>query len=513
MGEGPGDTTGPSGSQEPVDVVVVGAGFSGVGMAIRLAAIGMDDFVVLDRGDDVGGTWRDNTYPGAACDVPSHLYSFSFAPNPGWSRAYSPQAEIHRYLRDCVDRFGVGGHFRFGQDVVEATYDEAAQRWRVRTGTGTTLSARVLVWATGPLSEPLVPDLPGLDRFTGQLCHTAAWDHGYDLAGKRVAVVGTGASAVQLVPEIQRRVAELVVYQRSAPWVVPRNDRAIGGRRRWLYRVFPPARLAVRAWVYLRLELLMGPVVLGRKEGRQAMIERMAGGYRKRQVPDPVLRAKLKPDYRLGCKRVLISDDYYPALTQPNVEVVPAAVREVQGDTVVDEVGGRRAVDALVLATGFRAAEPPFATRVRGTGGRRLSEAWADGVAAYLGSTVPGFPNLFMLIGPNTTLGHNSMVYMIESHLNYVVDAIGFLDRPGVGTVEVRPEVMDRFNAGLQAEMAGTTWVTGGCRSWYLDHRGTNTTLWSGTTYRFRRQTRRFHPADYLVRPPVVSRRVGGARA
>ncbi|HVX20511.1 MAG TPA: NAD(P)/FAD-dependent oxidoreductase [Acidimicrobiales bacterium] len=509
MGAGPGDAAGPSGPEEPVDVVVVGAGFSGVGMAVRLRQIGVVDFVVLDRGPDAGGTWRDNTYPGAACDVPSHLYSFSFAPNPGWSRAYSPQAEIHRYLQGCVDRFGVGGHFRFGQDVVEAAYDEAAQRWWVRTATGTVLSARVLVWATGPLSEPLVPDLPGLDGFTGRLFHTAAWDHDYDLAGKRVAVVGTGASAVQLVPEIQPEVAELVVYQRSAPWVVPRNDRPIGRRRRRLYRAFPPARLAARAWAYLRLELLMGPIVRGRNDGRQALVERMAAGYRRRQVPDPVLRAKLEPDYRLGCKRVLISDDYYPALTRPNVDVVPAAVREVRGDTVVDEAGGRRQVDAVVLATGFRAAEPTFATRIRGAGGRRLSEAWAGGMAAYLGCTVAGFPNLFMLIGPNTTLGHNSMVYMIESHLNYVAGAVAFLGRPGVGTVDVRPDVMDRFSDRVQRDMAGTAWVTGGCTSWYLDRRGRNTTLWPGTTYRFRRQTRRFHPADYVVRPPVPA---GGGR-
>jgi cation diffusion facilitator CzcD-associated flavoprotein CzcO len=250
----------------------------------------------------------------------------------------------------------------------------------------------------------------------------------------------------------------------------------------------------------------MGPVVLGRRPRRQVTIEKMAAGYRKRQVPDAVLRAKLKPDYRFGCKRVLLSDDYYPALTRSNVEVVPAGVRELDGTVVVDTDGGRREVDIVVLATGFRASEPSFARRIRGAGGRRLSEAWAEGMAAYLGSTVPGFPNLFLLIGPNTTLGHNSMIYMIESHLNYVLDALRFLARPGVGTVEVRVGVTDRFNQRVQQDMATTTWVTGGCDSWYLDHRGRNTTLWSGPTYDFRRRTRRFHPADYVVRPPAGGR-------
>jgi len=485
---------------DDVAVAIVGGGFSGIGMAIRLRQAGVGDFVVLDRGERVGGTWRDNTYPGAACDIPSHLYSFSFAPNSDWSRAYSPQAEIEQYLRACVDRFGLAGHFRFGQDVTEAAFDEPSGRWRLRTATGDRLTARVLVWATGPLSEPLVPDLPGIDDFGGRIVHTAAWDGTYDWRGQRVAVVGTGASAVQVVPELQPLAAELVVYQRSAPWIVPRNDRSIGAGRRWLYRRCPPARLAVRAWIYLRLELLLGPVLLGRDERRQGLLEKLATAYRRRQVADPALRAVLEPDYRLGCKRVLVSDDYYPALTRPNVEVVPAAVSRLRASSVVDALGGEREVDAVVFATGFRAAEPSFAGRVRGVGGQLLSAAWQAGMTAYLGSTVPGFPNLFLLIGPNTTLGHNSMVYMIESHLNYVVDAVGFLDRPGIGTVEVRRDVAERFDRRVQAELAGATWATGGCTSWYLDHRGRNTTMWSRPTYRFRRETRRFHPADYVVR-------------
>ena len=487
-----------------VEVAVVGAGFSGIGMAVGLRQAGIEDFVVLDRGLDVGGTWRDNSYPGAACDIPSHLYSFSFAPNPGWTRAFSPQPEIWRYLRDCVERFGVGHHFRYGHDVLEATFDEPAQRWRLRTSGGS-LSARVLIWATGALSEPRIPDLPGLETFEGAVFHSAAWDHDYDLRGKRVAVVGTGASAIQFVPQIQPLVAELHLYQRTPPWVVPRRDRALGRWRRRLLRRVPPARLLVRASLYLRQELLVGPAVLGRSQRRQQLIRRVAAAHLARQVPDRALRARLRPDYAIGCKRILVSDDYYPALSQPNVEVIGAAVRELLPDAVVDEHGGARQVDAVVLGTGFRAAEPSFAARIHGRDGRPLSATWSEGMAAYLGSTVPGFPNLFLLVGPNTVLGHNSMVYMIESQLRYVLSALEFLGRPGVGTVEVRPAVLARFQARLQAAMASTTWVTGGCTSWYLDSRGRNTTMWPGRTYTFRRLTRRFHPADYDLRPPPGS--------
>ena len=484
-----------------VDIAVVGGGFSGVGTAIKLRSMGIEDFVVLDRGADVGGTWRDNTYPGAACDVPSHLYSFSFAPNPDWSRAYSPQPEIWSYMQTVVERFGVGGHFRYRQDVVEARLDQTDERWHVRTATGS-LTARILIWATGSLSEPRVPDLPGLGDFTGRVFHSAAWDHGADLRGERVAVVGTGASAIQFVPQIQPTVAKLYLHQRTPPWVIPRNDRDIGRVRRWLFRHLPITQKAARLRIYLRLEYLMGPVVLGTSVRKRELLRRFARGHLFGQITDPALREALTPDYEIGCKRVLISDDYYPSLTRPNVELVTAAVGGFTSDGVVDEHGRERKVDTVILGTGFQAAEPSFARRIVGPGGVRLSETWRDGMEAYLGSTVPGYPNLFMLVGPNTTLGHNSMIYMIESQLNYVVDAIGFLARPGVGTVDVRPAVLHRYNKVLQDEMGPTMWVTGGCTSWYLDHRGVNTTLWPSHTRKFRRLTRRFHPADYTVRPP-----------
>ena len=501
-----------------VDVVVVGGGFSGIGTAIRLRQMGVEDFVVLDRGSEVGGTWRDNTYPGATCDVPSHLYSFSFAPNPEWSRSFSPQSEIWSYMRGVVDRFGVGAHFRFGQDVTEARFDETEQRWHVTTAHGS-LTARIVVWATGPLSEPKVPDLPGLANFAGPVFHSAAWDHGADLAGKRVAVVGTGASAIQFVPQIQPLVAKLYLHQRTPPWIIPRNDRDVPPARRWLFRHLPFTQKMARLRIYLRLEYLMGPVVLGTSERKRQLLRKFANGHLHHQIDDPELRSALTPDYEIGCKRILVSDDYYPSLTRANVEVVPA-VGGFTPDGVVDDHGVERQVDMVIMATGFQAAEPSFATRIVGPGGARLSEAWDTGMEAYLGSTVTGFPNLFLLVGPNTTLGHNSMIYMIESQLNYVVDAIGFLGRPGVGTVDVRPAVLERYNRRLQGAIGPTVWVTGGCTSWYLDHRGVNTTLWPRHTAVFRRLTRRFHPADYTVgppgppgarRPPVRARRTPSA--
>ena len=498
-----------------VEVAVVGGGFSGIGMAIRLRRAGIEDYVVLDRGGDVGGTWRDNSYPGAACDVPSDLYSFSFALNPDWSRAYSPQPEILEYLRQCRDRFAVADHFRYDHDVEEAAFDERTGRWRLRTNRGS-MTARILIWATGPLSEPRLPDLPGISAFEGKMFHSAAWDHGYDLAGKRVAVVGTGASAIQFVPQIQPQVAELHLYQRSAPWVLPRRDHPVSARRRRLYRWLPPIQRLSRASIYLRFEFISGPAILGRSQRRQVLLRKFARAHLSRQVPDPGLKERLKQDYQIGCKRILVSDDYYPALTQDNVEVIPAAVRELRPHGVVDEHGVERPADAVIFGTGFQAAEPSFAGRIRGQGGLSLSEKWKDGMEAYLGSAVTGFPNLFMIIGPNCTLGHNSMVYMIESHLQYAMGAIAFLSRPGVGTVEVRQQAMDRFNEDLQSAMSRTTWVTGGCTSWYLDHRGRNTTLWPDHTYRFRRLTRRFHPGDYTVAPggtrhgrPDPSRRRG----
>lgn len=474
-------------------VAIVGAGFSGLGMAIRLKRQGDEDFVVLERGADVGGTWRDNTYPGCACDVPSRLYSFSFAPNPNWSRSYSPQPEILAYLRDCVQRFGIGPHIRWNTEVTDMAWDEDTQRWRIETSQGP-LTAHVLVLGSGPLSEPALPTIPGLERFEGTVFHSARWDHSHDLTGERVAVIGTGASAIQFVPRIQPSVGRLTLYQRTPPWIIPREDQEIPGWRRTLYSAAPVAGRLTRDAIYWQRELsavgmVYQPAILQRAE-------RLVLRYMEKQVADPNLRAKLTPSYRMGCKRILLSDDFYPALTQSNVEVITEHIREIRPTSIINVDGAEREIDTLILATGFHVADVPIAQRVRGRNGQRLSEVWRDGAEAYLGATVSGFPNLFFLIGPNTGLGHTSMIFMIEAQISYTLDALRYMRRQGVTSIDVRPSVVRSFNERVQHRMRHTIW-TSGCASWYLDARGRNSTLWPGFTWEFWLRTRRFDPARY----------------
>src|SRR3954452_387650 len=417
-----------------VDVAIVGAGFSGLGLAIRLREQGERDFIVLERGSDVGGTWYFNTYPGCACDVPSHLYSFSFAPNPEWTQTYSPQGEIEDYLRRCADRFDVRRSIRFGCEVTGAAWDEEGGRWRVETSDGT-LAARVLVSAMGPLVEPRIPDLPGLERFSGRVFHSARWDHDYDLTGKRVAAVGTGASAIQFVPEIQPRVESLHVFQRTPPWVLPHSNRPITAHERRLYRRFPALQRFARGFTYMVRE----PLILGFVKNPKLMrlVERLGRRHIANQVPDPELRAKVTPDYTIGCKRILPSNRWYPALGEPNVELVDAPIVEVRESSVVGADGVEHEVDAIVFGTGFHFTDIPAAKLLRGRDGASLEEVWGASPSAYLGTTVAGFPNLFFLLGPNTGLGHNSIVYMVESQIAYVLDALRTMRARGANAVHV----------------------------------------------------------------------------
>ena len=476
-------------------VAVIGAGFSGLGAAIRIRQAGIEDFVVLERAGEVGGTWEANTYPGCQCDVASHLYSFSFMPNPDWSRGYSTQPEIWDYLRRCADRGGVRPHLRLGCEVLDASWEEDAKRWRIETSTGP-LTADLLIAGPGGLSEPSIPDFPGLESFAGPVIHSAAWDHDVELRGKRVAVIGTGASAIQVVPAIQPQVARLDVFQRTPPWIVPHRDRPIGRIKRRLYRLFPPLQRLARAGIYMSRE----PLVLGLVHRPRLLraVERLALRHMKRQVPDPELRRRLTPSYRIGCKRILPSNDWYPALVQDNVEVVSDRIAEVRPEGIVDGAGDLHELDAIVMATGFKVMDLPIAHRVRGREGT-LAEAWSDGMEAYLGTTISGFPNLFLLVGPNTGLGHNSIVYMIESQLNYVLDALRVIEERGLASVDVRSEVQREFNDDLQRRHEGTVWSSGGCTSWYLDARGRNRTIWPRQTWTFRRMTRRFDPANYRL--------------
>ncbi|HEX9095782.1 MAG TPA: NAD(P)/FAD-dependent oxidoreductase [Candidatus Dormibacteraeota bacterium] len=478
-------------------VAIVGSGFSGLGMAIRLKQAGIQDFVIFERAADLGGTWRDNTYPGCQCDVESNLYSYSFAPSPNWSRTYAPQAEIWEYLRACAERFDLGRHIRYEHEVQAACWDDAAARWRIETSKGA-FSADVLVAAVGPLSEPSVPSIPGLDEFPGSHFHTAAWDHSVDLTGKRVAVVGTGASAIQVVPRIQPKVGQLHLFQRTPPWVLPHRDRPVRGVARALYRSVPGWQRLVRSVVYWSRELFVIPFM---KPSRSSMPERLARRHLEKQVADPALRARLTPRYAIGCKRILISNDYYPAIQQPNVELVTDDIREVRGRSIVTADGSEREIDVIILATGFRVTEMPFAKRVTGREERCLADQWSGGATAYRGTAIPGFPNLFLLLGPNTGLGHTSVLVMVEAQLRYVMGCLDHLERSGLAAIEVRQEAHEAFNAEVQSRLRDTVWNAGGCRSWYLDKNGRNTTIWPGMTWPYVRLLRSFDPVAYKLSP------------
>ncbi len=482
-------------------IAILGTGFSGLGMAIRLKQHGYHDFIILERAAEAGGTWRDNTYPGCACDVPSHLYSFSFALNPNWSRAYSSQPEIWAYLRDCIDRYDLGPHIRWNNEVQSSRWDDADQLWHFTTNQGH-YTANISISGQGPLSEPSLPAIPGIASFAGTLFHSAQWNHDHDLTGERVAVIGTGASAIQFVPQIQPQVGQLDLYMRTPPWIIPRNDHAIPAWRQALFRRLPLAQRAVRGLIYAQREI--GALAMVYRPAMMSSASKEATNHLTAQVSDPTLRTKLTPHYTIGCKRILISDDFYPAVAQPNVAVINDGIREIRPHSIITADGHERPVDTIICATGFHVVDMPIAERVRGQGGQTLAEAWRGGVQAYLGTTVAGFPNLFLLIGPNTGLGHTSMVYMMESQYNYILDALRTMDRAALPTLAVRPDVQATYNDELQQRLAGTVWLSG-CNSWYLDENGRNSTLWPGFTFAYRRRTRHFDAASYLTGQRVMA--------
>jgi cation diffusion facilitator CzcD-associated flavoprotein CzcO len=481
-----------------VGIAIIGSGFAGLGMAIALKRRGENDFVVLERADDVGGTWRDNTYPGAACDVQSNLYSFSFAPNPDWGRSYSEQPEIQAYLQATADRFDVRRHCVFGADVTSARWDDATRRWLVSTAAGE-FRARVLVSAAGALADPTYPDLPGLDSFAGTVMHSARWDAGHDLTDERVAVIGTGASAIQVVPAIQPVVDSVAVYQRTPAWVVPRTDHPVKPLMRRLYRFVPGLQKGIRGALYLLREFL----VIGLAKQRRFLtpVGRLARAHLHRQVRDPKLRAALTPDYTIGCKRILISNDYFPAVAAPNAELVTAGIAEVRPHSIVTRDGVERPTDTIVLATGFHVTDLPIAGKIRGRDGRSLADVWADGMVTNRSATVAGFPNMFLLVGPNVGVGHTSMVYMIESQVAYVDDALQTMAAEGLAVLETTPQAQEAYRRLIAQKSTGTVWVGGGCASWYLDKHGHNTTLWPDFTFRFRKLTRKLDRENYVGTP------------
>lgn len=486
------------------DVAVIGAGFSGIAMARALAQSGRN-FVVLEKGNDVGGTWRDNTYPGIACDVPSNLYSFSFALNPNWSRSYSGGREINDYIRATARKLDLLKFIRFNTTVTGAEWSEAEQHWKVSTSEGE-FTSKYVIGAMGPLSEPQIPELPGIENFTGETFHSARWDHSYDLEGKRIAVVGTGASAIQFVPEIQPLVKELHLFQRTPPWILPRSARKLSKFEHKLFRFLPFTQKLVRASVYTSLEFRVIAFVKHAKLMRFA--QPLAKANIRRHIKDKELRKKVTPNFLFGCKRVLMANDYYPALAKENVEVITDGVAEVRANSVVTSDGIEREVDAIIWGTGFHVTENPQWNNLVGRDGRTLAETWSErGMESYLGTLIPNFPNLFEIIGPNTGLGHSSMVYMIESNIEFIMSTLDFVDGAGVGSAEVTREAVDEFEADVNSRMVGTVWTSGGCSSWYLDSHGRNTTLWPDFTFRYRKKCREFDPAVLTLRSAPVAER------
>ena len=480
-------------------ILIIGSGFAGVGMGIRLKKAGIDDFVILERAASVGGTWRENTYPGVACDVESHLYSYSFEPNPNWTRAFAPQREILAYLNHCTDKYGIRSHIRFKTAATSAKFDELTGSWQVTTSTGENIRARVVISASGhALSRPVFPDIAGRESFAGKSMHSAEWDHGFALEGKTVAVIGTGASAIQIVPAIAPKVGHLLVYQRTAPWILPKPDPELSSWKKTLYRRMPFLQLLARDLIYWKREFTAAGFVLDPRIMKFA--GRMAMRHMKASVSDPALREKLTPRYTMGCKRVAPSNNYYPALTRENVELITDGIKEIRPHAIVTRNGPEEkvhAVDAIIYATGFEASEAKPTFPIVGRKGVDLTDAWKDGIEAYLGTAVSGFPNFFLIIGPNCGLGHSSMIFMMESQFSYILGAIQTLHRRKLKFLDVRRDVEVRYNQRLQERLAHTVWNTGGCQSWYLTRGGKNTTAWPGFTFEYRLRTRRFDAANY----------------
>ncbi|WP_326569021.1 NAD(P)/FAD-dependent oxidoreductase [Amycolatopsis rhabdoformis] len=474
-------------------VLIVGTGFGGVGTAVELKRAGFHDFTILERAAEPGGVWRENTYPGAACDIPSPLYSFSYAPNPWWPQRFSPQPDIHAYLKRVIADFDLGPHIRYGREVTAATFDEG--RWRVETAGGETFEADVFVPAVGQLSRPVLPDIAGRDSFEGVAFHSAHWNHDVDLSGKRVAVIGTGASAIQFVPPLQREAAQVTIFQRTAPYIMAKNDTRYARWQKRLFERLPATQLLGRLRIFLLAEyatyaMTRHPVLAKAFELRTAQL-------RRRHLKDPKLRRKVTPDYPLGCKRILFTNDYLPALAQPNVEVETGRIREITPRGVRTEDGVEHQADVIVYGTGFNATDFLGSMKVLGLDGRSLDDAWRGGARAYLGMTVPGFPNLFCVYGPNTNLGAGSIIYMIERQARYIRQAVEQLARPGVSYVDVLPEVEERYDREVQQRLGHSVWSS--CTSWYRQADGRVSTNWPGLVTEYDRRTRVLDPADFRV--------------
>ncbi|MBJ7470312.1 MAG: NAD(P)/FAD-dependent oxidoreductase [Solirubrobacteraceae bacterium] len=479
-----------------VKVAIIGAGFGGVDAAIQLMNAGETDFVVVDRAEGPSGCWRANHYPGIACDVPSNLYSYSYAPNPNWTRTYSPGGEIADYIERVARDYGVIKKTHFGVTVQSARWLESDQQWELQTDAGV-LRSQFLISALGPLTEPVFPDIKGRESFTGPQMHSARWDDSVDLTGKRVAAIGTGASAIQFVPKVAKEALELDVYQRTAPWVLPRTDRDTTRLERMLFRNFPITQRLSREATYWAREILVAGM-RGSKLVR-GTLEFLGRRHLQRQVKDPVLRERLKPNFDIGCKRILLSNTWYPALTQPNVHLVTDAIQEITPTGIRTTDGKLREVDAILYGTGFHVTDPPAAEVIYGRSGETLAGHWNGSPKCYLGSTIDGFPNLFMVVGPGSGVGHTSILLGIEWQVSYAVQAITRARNEGISTYCLKAETMDQWVRDVDALSEGTVWVDGGCKSYYVDATGRNSTTWPTYTFKLRDRLKAFDPSEYEV--------------
>ncbi|MFW1838057.1 flavin-containing monooxygenase [Acinetobacter gyllenbergii] len=481
-------------SNKNIRIAIIGTGFGGLGLAIQLKLAGFEQFTLFEKANDVGGVWRDNTYPGAACDVPSHLYSFSFEQELGWKNRYGSSQEIHQYLKHCTDKYQLYPHIQFNTEIVSADFEATQGVWHIQTRTGEKFEAEFLIAAVGQLNRPAYPKIKGLDRFKGKSFHSARWDHDYDLNNKRVAVIGTGASAIQFVPEIAKQVAHLDIYQRSAPYVIPKPDRIYSKLERKVFQKLPILQSLDRVFQYSYNEIRLKSFTATLNE--TPLAEYIFQRHIREEIKDPHFRHRLMPDYPIGCKRILISNHWYRSLVRPNVEVINTAIQQVTETGIIDKDGKAREVDAIIYGTGFAATEFMAPMQITGLNGKTLKQQWGDGAEAYLGLTVSSFPNFFMLYGPNTNLGHNSIVYMIESQVNYILDAIQVHIQNNLCFADIKTEIQTQFNQEIQERMKSTMWSQG-CTSWYQTATGKNTNNWPGFTLEYRQRTRRFDLENY----------------
>lgn len=477
-------------------VGIVGAGFAGVIAALRLKQTGRDSFVIFEKAKEVGGTWRDNVYPGCACDVPSNLYSISFEPNPNWQRMYSSQREILDYLKNVVRKHDLDKRIRYDSEILKYEFDEQFGWWKLTDRDGVTTIVRTVIIAMGPFNRPQLPKIKGRESFAGKALHSARWDESYELKNKRVAVIGTGASAVQIVPAIAPEVAQLTVFQRSAAWIGTRMDAEIPVETRRRYGKYPFIQSFWRGFLYWLLEL-RGRMFIGNRTIHK-YFHKLSLQKLENEVENPETRRKLTPDYKLGCKRILSSDDYLPTFNRENVALETDSISEINRDGIVTTNGVQHNFDAMIFATGFEVADITTEMRVYGRNGRELFQEWqTKGLQAYKGMTISGYPNLAFILGPNSGLGHSSMIYMMEKQVDYIIKYLTILDnKPENSFLDLKPEVQRKYNRVIHDQFQNTLWASG-CKSWYINAAGRNTTLYPRLTWHFRRRTKRIDEGEY----------------